>query len=96
MAEIVLFDPGDSAPVELDWSDGLGGVANLVTVTHTLPSPLVKLGETHTGTLSYVGVSGAVHGKRYMVEAAATLSTTNPDGSAQILNRQFVLMGWNS
>jgi hypothetical protein len=95
VAQIVLFDPSDASPVELDWSDALGA-STLSSVSHTLPSPLTKLGETFSTTSSFVGISGAVHGKRYMVEAQATLSTTNPDGSAQVLNRQFPLMGWNS
>lgn len=95
MTNIVLFDPGDSAPVELDWSDALES-ADLVGVTHTLPPPLNMLGETFTDTSSFVGISGAVHGGRYLIEGQATLSTTNPDGTPQVLNRQFVLQGWNS
>lgn len=95
MTEIVLFDPGDSAPVELDWADALGS-ATLQAVVHTLPNGLTKMGETNDNTKSYVGISGARHGGLYLIEAQATLSTTNPDGSQQVLNRQFPLRGWNS
>lgn len=96
MTSIVLFDPGDSAPVELDWSDALEESAELVSVTHNLPSPLTMLGETLSATSSFVGITGAAHGGRYLIEGQATLSTTNPDGSPQVLNRQFMLLGWNS
>lgn len=95
MPAVVLFDPGDSAPVELDWSDALDS-SDLVSVSHTLPSPLTMLGETFSDTSSFVGISGAIHGGRYLIEAQATLTTTNPDGSPQVLNRQFILQGWNS
>ncbi len=96
MASIVLFDPGDVASVQLDWSDALDVNATLQGVSHTLPAPLVKVGEAFNDTVSSVGIRGATHGALYMVEAQATLSTTNPDGTPQILNRQFPIRGWNS
>ena len=45
MPAVILFDPGDKAPVELDWSDALGS-ATLQQVSHALPSPLTMMGET--------------------------------------------------
>lgn len=95
MTGVILFDPGDSTPVEIDWSDSLG-TATLVAVLHTLPAPLVMRGELNTATSSFVGIAGAEHGKTYLVEAQAELSLNNPDGTHQILNRQFALRGWNS
>jgi|SRR6185312_3652069 len=100
MPAVIVFDPGDVAPVEIDWADALNSTeqqpVTLQAVVHTLPSGLTKVGETFSDDKSYVGISGAVHGSLYDVEAQATLSITNPDGTPQILNRQFRLRGWNS
>lgn len=96
MAGVILFDPGDSTPIEIDWSDAIGS-GSLVAVTHAVPAPLTMRGETFDNlkSTSYVGISGARHGEMYLIEAAATLNLINPEGSPQVINRQFWLRCFN-
>lgn len=86
---VVLIDPSDSVVVEIDWSDALVAGVTLSAVTHSLPSPLVKVAESNDTDSSSVRVSGALHGATYLVEASATLST------GETLNRQFPLRCFN-
>lgn len=57
------------------WVDELPAGAVLDTVTHTAPSPLVKVSESNTSTTSSVRISGALHGKTYLITCEALLST---------------------
>lgn len=86
---IPLIDPADSAWYEFDWTSALPTSVTVTSVTHTLPSPLTKVSESTSTPTSAVRVSGAVHGKVYMVEAAATLS------NGEVINRQFPLRAFN-
>lgn len=88
MSNLILADPGDSDKYAIDWSDALDG-ASLVTVVHSVPTPLSKGSETNDSTTSYVAIFGGVHGGIYQVEAQATLNT------GEILNRQFTLRMFN-
>lgn len=88
---IPVVHPSDSAKLQLDWTDVLGDTLTLSSVTHTVPSPLTKVGET-TDTvngLSEVQVSGAQHGVTYPISAAATLS----DG--QVITRVIPARAFN-
>jgi hypothetical protein len=89
MSEVLLIDPGDNASFAINWSDVLDAGVTVSSVVHTLPSPLVKGAESTVSPNSYVSISGAVHGKIYMIEGAATLST------GEVLNRQFPLRCFN-
>lgn len=86
---VLLIDPGDNASYAIDWSDVLDAGVTLSSVTHTVPSPLVKGAESTVSPNSYVSISNAKHGKTYMIEGAATLST------GETLNRQFPLRCFN-
>lgn len=82
---IPLIDPGDSAWFTFDWTDALPTGVTVTAVTHTLPSPLVKVAESTASPNSSVRISGSVHAQLYAVQAAATLS------NGEVLNRQFPL-----
>jgi hypothetical protein len=89
---VLLFDPSDNATIEISWSDVLPDGVTLSSVTHTVPSPLVK-GTESTDTAnakSFVKVSGAVHPQVYQMEATATLS------NGDTINRQWPLRAFNS
>lgn len=88
---IPLIDPSDSATFQLDWTDVLPDSVTLGTVTHTVPSPLTKVSEsTNTANASsQVRISGAVHGKTYLIEGQSTLS------NGETINRQFPLRCFN-
>ncbi len=92
MVDILLIDPSDQAIATIDWTDVLAsGITLSGNVSHTLPSPLVKLSE-NTDTvsgLSQVRISGAVHGRVYMVEGQASLS------NGEVINRQFPVRCFN-
>jgi hypothetical protein len=89
VTNVVLIDPGDNASFEIDWSDALAAGVTLSSVTHAVPSPLTKGAESTVSPNSYVSISGAVHGKLYLIEGAATLST------GETINRQFPLRCFN-
>jgi hypothetical protein len=85
MATIVLKSPGDNIDFGMTWT-GLGA-ATLVSVTHTAPTGLTKVGEstdTVAGT-SAVRLSGATHGALYSITGVATLNT------GRTLERSFPL-----
>ena len=86
---IPLIDSGDSTWFECDWTDSLPAGVTVSSVVHSVPSPLVKAAESTATPLSYVRVSGAIHGQTYLIEASATLSNT------EVLNRQFPLRCFN-
>lgn len=73
MTEIALLNPDDSVDIPVSW-DNLGAVT-LVSVVHAVPSPMTKVGEsTDSGSsISYVRITGAVHGQVYQIKAVATL-----------------------
>lgn len=90
MSGVALHDPADSAFYTFEWVD-LPPTVTLVSVSHTVPSPLTKVSETTNvaaGT-STVRISGGVHGAMYLIEAQATLS------NGESLNRQFPLRVFN-
>lgn len=91
-SNVVIIDPADSAIVTFDWSDVLGDSLALVSVTHTVPSPLTKAAESTDipNKASGVKVSGAAHGGLYQVEAQATLS------NGESINRQATVRGFNA
>jgi hypothetical protein len=72
---IVLTSSSDNIDVGFTWADL--GLANLVTVSHSAPAGLTKVGEStdvDTAT-SMVRLSGFTHGGLYLVPAVATLDT---------------------
>ena len=93
MVDILLIDPSDQAIATIDWTDVLAsGITLSGNVSHVLPDPLVKISE-NTDTIagmSQVRISGAVHGRTYMIEGQASLS------NGEVINRQFPVRGWNS
>ena len=75
MVAIPVKAPGDNIDFEMSWS-GLGS-ATLVSVAHTVPTGLTKVGEStdaDSGT-STVRVSGGTHGALYSIVGVATLDT---------------------
>jgi hypothetical protein len=92
MSNVLLFDPSDNATVEISWADVLPAGITLSSVTHAVPSPLVKGAESTDApnSRSFVKVSGAVHGAVYMIEGQATLS------NGDVINRQWPVRGFNS
>jgi hypothetical protein len=86
---IVMLWEDDQAVIPIDWEDILPTGVTVSTVTHSVPSPLTKSSESNTSTTSAVKVTGAVHGGRYSVTGAATLS------NGEVLNRSWPVLGWN-
>lgn len=70
---ILLKNPGDNIDFVVTW-DSLGS-ATLASVTHTVPLPLTKEGESNTTSQSTVRIAGATHGRTYQIKGTATLST---------------------
>lgn len=90
-ALIVLLSSDDEAIIGIDWDDVLGTAA-LVSVTHIVPLPLMKMSESTdiSARLSQVKVSGAVHGGLYKISADAILD------SGEKLSRAFPVRCFNS
>lgn len=86
---IPVIDPDGTRVFTPSWADELPTGVTLSSVVHTLPSPLVHLGESNTTTTSSVRISGARHGQMYMVECEATLS------NGETVNRGFPLRCFN-
>lgn len=80
---IPVKSPGDNIDFQMTW-DGLGA-ATISSVTHTVPSPLTKVGESATTTTSTVRISGGLHGQVYNIIGVATLDT------GRTLERSFPL-----
>ena len=72
----------------------LGVFFTIVTVVYSLPSPLSYTDATINNDASppftNLTVSGAEHGQTYMCEAQVLLNT------GDVLNRQFVIKGFNN
>ncbi len=89
MVEVALIDPGDSDWFEIDWTDALPDGVTIISVVHSAPSPLTLVAESAISPSSFVRLTGAEHGKTYLIEGEATLS----DG--RVVNRQFPLRCFN-
>lgn len=91
MTEIVLIDPSETINIQFNWVGILGG-ATLVSVSHSVPSPLIMDGEATDvpNKQSTVKLHGALHGGLYQVEATATLS------NGEVVNRAATVRGCNA
>ena len=87
---MILADPSDVVVVTFDWSPSLPDTVTVDSATHSVDSPMAKVDEGLVGAVSFVKVSGALHGHIHMVTAQATLS------NGETINRQFPIRGWNS
>jgi hypothetical protein len=93
MVEVALIDPDDNDWFEIDWTDSLPAGSTITSVTHIVPSPLVKVHESTTSPRSYVRIRGAEHGKTYLIQASAFLS--DAVSPLRKINRQFPLRCFN-
>ena len=89
---VVSLDPSDSATVSIEWN-GLS-TSTITSVTYSLPSPLAYtnagINNENNPPITNLTISGAEHGQSYMCEAQVVLNT------GEILNRQFLVKGFNS
>lgn len=86
---IPLIGPDATTVFTPSWADELPVGVTLSSVVHTLPSPLIKGGESSTAATSSVRIGGARHGNTYLIQCAATLS------NGETINRQFPLRCFN-
>jgi hypothetical protein len=86
---VLLHNPLDSGNYTAEWEDAVPSGGSIASVVHTVPDGLTKVSEGVDGTTSTVRISGGVHGRTYMVQAAATMST------GEVINRPLVLTVFN-
>lgn len=82
---IILIDPSDVPVVPIDWSDVLPTGVTIVSVSHSVPSPLTLDSEGETTTTSWAKFSGQEHGGTYLLQATATLD------NGETINRAVTL-----
>lgn len=87
---IAIISSGDVTIIPLDWSDLPEGIT-IGQVSHSVPSPLVKVAEAtdEAEKVSQVKVSGAVHGGVYTIIASTTLT------NGEVVNRPIPVRCFN-
>lgn len=76
--KVVVFAPGDTIELTLEWATELIGGVTLASVAHDLPAPLELVAENTDASdgLSRVTLRGAKHGATYQIGALAQLSSS--------------------